>query len=100
MDRIEGISSASIRGIREVGQAQPAEKTGNSFSDFLESSIKQVNDRTLEADSQLQKTALGEEPNYHKTLIAMQKADISFRMMLSIKQRLEQAYRQVIQTQV
>ncbi|MDD2943340.1 MAG: flagellar hook-basal body complex protein FliE [bacterium] len=79
---------------------QESVKGQKSFTEFLKESVSEVNNISLEADQGIRDAIAGRDVNPHTTMIAMQKADISFRLMMQVKQRLEQAYEQVIRTQV
>lgn len=71
-----------------------------SFADMLSNQLKSVNEQGVSAEKQIERSALGEEPNPHATIIAVQKATISFQLLMSVKQKIEQAYQQVVRTQM
>ena len=103
---IKGIDpkTAPIKGILEQ-QAKPITEPGKSpggvsFSDFLLENVKEVNRLGIEGDKAIQQRLSGQEVNPHATLISLQKADISFRLMLAVKDRLVEAYQQVIRTPI
>lgn len=75
------------------------EKT-TSFAEFLENQFKEVNSVSLDAEKKVQDSIEGKIDNPHETIIALQKADISFRLMLSVKQQLESAYQQIMRTSI
>ena len=77
---------------------KPTEGKGEGFGEFLMRSLEDVNEAGLHADRKIQGTLAGTEPNPHSTLIALQQADISFRLMMAVKDRVVQAYTQVMQT--
>ncbi|MCC6220382.1 MAG: flagellar hook-basal body complex protein FliE [Deltaproteobacteria bacterium] len=80
--------------LNETDGTDSGEKT--PFVDFLKDRLSQVNDLGLDADKKMESALLGEEVNPHATMIAMQKADIAFSLLLSVKQRLETAYQTLI----
>lgn len=73
---------------------------GQSFSDFLMEHINDVNTKGIEADKAIDNALLGKEANPHATMIALQKADISFRLMMTVKDRLIEAYQQIARTPI
>ena len=81
-----------------VSGVQDTKRPG--FTDFLQKSFSEVNDLGLEADRSIQRALEGKEANPHNTMIALQKADVSFRLLLSVQQRLVQAYQQIIRTPI
>jgi flagellar hook-basal body complex protein FliE len=66
-----------------------------SFKDFLLSSIKEVNSMQMAADQAVEKLASGDEVSPAEVLTAVQKADIAFRLMMQIRNKMVQAYQEV-----
>ena len=54
----------------------------NSFGEMLTDKLKEVNELNVQADKMVQQAVTGGEVNPHNTLIALQKADISFRLLM------------------
>ena len=87
---IEGFES--FEGLDQLGketQETPA------FKEFLLESIDQVNSMQNDADVALEQLMTGGEVNAAEVLTAVQKADLSFRMMMQIRNKLVQAYQEV-----
>lgn len=82
-----------------IGQlSQAAKQTsaeGSNFKDFLLDSIKQVNDVQQDADFAVEQLMTGEDVNPAEVLTAVQKADLAFRLMMQIRNKLVQAYNEV-----
>lgn len=83
-----------------ISEQQDENTPKTSFADMLKNQIGEVNKLGIEADQAIQDAVAGKEDNPHTTMIAMQKADISFRLLLSVKERIEQAYQQIVRTQI
>jgi flagellar hook-basal body complex protein FliE len=66
-----------------------------SFKDFLLSSIQEVNSMQQAADQAVETLITGEDINPAEVLTAVQKADIAFRMMMQIRNKIVQAYQEV-----
>jgi flagellar hook-basal body complex protein FliE len=92
----------SVRGPVEVPGAAsgttPAE--GGSFADVLADSLKQVNSLQQEADAAIQTLATGGPTTLHDTMLAVQKADLSFRLMMQVRNKIVEAYQEVLRMQV
>lgn len=74
--------------------AAPA--TGSSsFKDLLIDGLKQVNTMQQDANRAVETLATGGDVNPAEVLTAVQKADIAFRMMMQIRNKLVQAYEEV-----
>ena len=67
----------------------------NSFKNFLLESIQEVNLLQQDADRAVEKLATGGEVNPAEVLTAVQKADIAFRLMLQVRNKLVQAYNEI-----
>jgi flagellar hook-basal body complex protein FliE len=74
------------------GTAQPAEQ---SFKDLMLDSLGHVNEMQLDADKAVKELLTGGDANMADVFTAVQKADMSFRMMLQIRNKLVQAYQEI-----
>jgi len=104
MSSIEGIKAA-IAGIKPldntqgVGKAEPAK--GGGFADMLSNSIREIDNMQKHADDQIQGMVTGKDGvTPHDAMIALEKADISFRLMNSIRSKIVRAYEEVMRTQI
>jgi flagellar hook-basal body complex protein FliE len=91
-----------LRGVEPItnGQGPKAAVGGVSFSDLLEQKLGEVNQLGLEADKKIQEAIEGRSENPHETQIAIQKADVAFKLMLSVKEQIEQAYQTVMRSSI
>jgi flagellar hook-basal body complex protein FliE len=71
-----------------------------SFSDILKGALESVNDAQSEADSAVQQVLSGESKDIAETMIALQKADVSLKMMLEVRNKILEAYQEVMRTQM
>lgn len=72
---------------------------GASFKDVLAESIGKVNDHMIKADEKINAVVSGESEDIHGTLIQMQKADVSFRMLLQVRKKMLDTYQEVMRMQ-
>ena len=80
----------------------PAEKNLNrtpstSFVDTLKDAVRVTNERVMESDKAAVELAEGKSANIHEAMVAMQKADISVRLMISVANKLIDGYKQLSQ---
>ena len=73
---------------------------GKTFGEFLQDSIGQVNTLQKEANVAMEKLASGESQNLHETLLAVEKAEISFKMMNQVRTKVIDAYREIMKMQM
>jgi flagellar hook-basal body complex protein FliE len=76
------------------------EKSGAVFGDILKDAISTVNELQKQSDKEIQNLMTGEAQDLHTTVIAMQKADLSFQMMMQVRNKIVQAYQEIMRMQV
>ena len=95
MDPIHNISPTPLPlPGQTLGRAEAAEP-GSSFKDFLLRSIHEVNSMQQAADRAVEALSTGEEINPAEVLTAVQKADIAFRLMMQVRNKMVQAYQEI-----
>jgi flagellar hook-basal body complex protein FliE len=75
----------------QVGSSQAA----GTFKDMLLDSIDQVNQMQTNADRAVESLFTGGDVNPAEVLTAVQKADLTFRMMMQVRNKLMQAYQEI-----
>ena len=78
----------------------PAVPKGPSFGEVLENAIKEVSDIQKEAGEEARKLMTGEVKDVHTVMIAAQKAEISFQMMMQVRNKLVNAYQEIMKMPV
>lgn len=81
-----------------VGTTQKKADTG--FGEVLKKSIAAVNDRANKADSLVEGLVEGRHANIHETMIAMEEANISFRLLTRVQNKVVSAYQEIMRMQV
>ncbi len=87
----------------QIPTATPAPSVGSqitgkgeaSFKNLLLEGIDQVNSMQQQADSAVEQLFTGEDVDPASVLTSIQKADMSFRMMMQIRNKLMQAYQEI-----
>jgi flagellar hook-basal body complex protein FliE len=107
---IKGLSLADelrmLRGIepitpKKADAADPLSPERKAdFLEFLKTQLSELNQLGLEAEQKVQDSVEGKADNPQETVIALQKADVSFRLLLTIRDQLEQAYQQIIRSSI
>jgi len=75
--------------------AGPAASEGTSFRQFLLDSIREVNAMQQEADASVEQLVTGGDVSTVEVLSAVQKADVAFRLMIQVRNKLVQAYQEI-----
>ena len=71
-------------------------KNDSSFDNILTKSLKEVNSAQMNANNAVNNLVAGKTENIHETMIQMQKASISFQMMMEVRNKLVDAYNEII----
>ena len=71
----------------------------NGFGDLLKQSISAVNKRLVEAEDLGNRLAMGEHVDIARVMSEMAKADISFRLLLQVRNKALNAYEEIMRMQ-
>lgn len=76
------------------------EQPGDKFSSFLKNAINDVNTEQVKAETSIQNYMTGKETSLHNTLISLEKAEVSFKLMMQVRGKLMEAYQQIMRTSI
>jgi flagellar hook-basal body complex protein FliE len=94
MSPISAINSiAAPLPIGMVGRA--ASGQGTAFKDFLLGSLQEVNTSQQQAGALVEQLYTGGNVNPAEAMVSMQKADMAFRLLLQVRNKLIQAFEEV-----
>ncbi len=79
----------------EAGQA----RRNSGFKEYLKACIEDVDHLQKKADLAARELAVGKVENVHQAMIAMEKADVSFRLMVEARNRIVRAYQEIMKMQ-
>jgi len=104
---MDGISSLALQQMQRTGETAPLEVVrpatgaaqGGSFADALGQAVRAVDAQQIEADQQSAQLALG-GGNLHETAIALEKADIAMRVATKVRNKLVDAYQEVMRMSI
>ncbi|MDQ7031534.1 MAG: flagellar hook-basal body complex protein FliE [Desulfonauticus sp.] len=68
----------------------------DSFTDTLKKSLKKVNDLQEQKESMIKSFAAGENQNIHELMIALQKANIAMQMTAAVRNKVLDAYKEIM----
>jgi flagellar hook-basal body complex protein FliE len=81
-------------GSSDLAQAKSA------FGDILKTLVNETNQQQHVADQRVQQVHGGGEKNLHEAMISMEKADISLRYMVQVRNKALEAYQEIMRMQV
>ena len=79
---------------------KPQDSQGISFSGMLKNSLDDVDRLQKEADQAVQELASGNGKDIHNVMIALEKAEISFQLMMQVRNKIINAYETIMRMQV
>ena len=92
----------AINQMRNIDTAVPAPKTENksgvTFNETLKRYINDANDLQIKADRDIQRMIAGEEIDAHEVMTAVEKANMSFEMVMEIRNKMLEAYREIMRS--
>ena len=74
--------------------------SGESFADSLKKAVNTVDTLQKDADVKMQELATGKSQNLHETMIAAEKADIALKLMVQVRNKIIDAYQEIMRMQV
>src|SRR3990167_8404977 len=83
------------RGIEGLPQFPSSSASTPSFKEFMLQAIDQVNAMQSDADRSVEQLLTGGDVNPAEVLTAVQKADLSFSMMLQVRNKLVPAFQEI-----
>jgi flagellar hook-basal body complex protein FliE len=96
---IKPLASASPTASR-IDRPGANPQTDQGFAGIFKGSIGEVNRLHQEADQAVEALAAGRSTDVHNTMIALQKADVSFRLLMQVRNKVVAAYETVMRMQI
>jgi flagellar hook-basal body complex protein FliE len=93
---IESISPISLAGV----SSKTEQKGGGDFLSILKASLNEGNDMQIKGDEALRDIATGQVKDLHQAALAIDKAEISMKLMLEIRNKALSAYKDILRTQI
>jgi flagellar hook-basal body complex protein FliE len=76
--------------------AAPPVSNGGMFGNIVERFIADTNSQQLAADQSVQRLATGQSDSVHETMLALTKADLSLRVFMEVRNKVIDAYQEVM----
>ncbi|MGY3803914.1 flagellar hook-basal body complex protein FliE [Pigmentibacter ruber] len=82
------------------GGTPPVNPGKTEFQDLVEKGIKEVNTASREAEKASMDLASGRSSNIHETMLSVTKAELGFDMLVQMRNKVIEAYQEVMRMQV
>ena len=99
--------SASSQSSKLLTNPARADKTSalpdsasENFSKVFQSAFNSVNDTVVHAENKMEQLASGQNKDIHGTMISMEKANISFKLLNTVRNKVVSAYQEISRMQI
>ena len=75
-------------------------QAGDDFTEFLKNAIDSVNEIQKNADDQMARVMEGKVEDIHTAMLELQKADLSFQALMEVRNKILEAYQEIMRMQV
>src|ERR1700733_1913815 len=99
---IEKLFKGSMEAVSPEGRVGTPDGsgTGNNFSDILRESVDKVNLYQTQADTAVKELVAGRNKNIHETMLTIERADTSLKLMMQVRNKILDAYKEIMRMQV
>ena len=95
---------STIKGIESISNIQNSvndvQKSGDDFSSILNETLGEVNKLQKEGDKAVSDIATGSVKDLHQAAIAIDKAEMSMKLTLEVRNKALNAYKELARTQM
>ena len=86
--------------IGQPGEINPSQPAGDSFSSVLGKLISDVNQKQSAASAAVDGLQSGQGVPLHQAVIAMEEANVSFQLMVEVRNKLLDSYQEMMRMQI
>ncbi len=84
----------------KIDSSPKTKDAGPSFADTLKDAVNSVNQLSVDADVKAQELSTGKTDDIAGVMIATEKADIALRAMVQVRNKIIDAYQEIMKMQV
>ncbi len=82
------------------GGGQTDQAGSATFGEFLMQSIEDVNSKQVKAESSIGELLSGKSNGLHETMLSVEKADVSLRLIVKVRNKALESYKEIMRMQV
>ncbi|MEN3202620.1 MAG: flagellar hook-basal body complex protein FliE [Atribacterota bacterium] len=83
-----------------LGKETSKASWGHDFAEKLWQALEEVNNLQKEADRAVLEVALGKEENLHRAIIALERANLALGLAVQVRNKVIEAYQEIMRMQV
>ena len=80
--------------------AAGVQSANSDFAAWLQNNVAEVNQQLLQGDEKLRQLATGETTNLHEVMITLEKSKVSFELLLAVRNKVLEAYQELMRMQI
>ena len=96
---ISGLSSAELLA-KKSSQNNATNESGQDFASLLKAGVDDVNKLQKTSEKAMSDIATGQVKDLHQAAIAIDKAEMSMKLMLEVRNKAVNAYKEILRTQM
>jgi flagellar hook-basal body complex protein FliE len=90
-----------LRAMEQEGmKPASAPDAAKGFGEMLMESIQKTNEAQVQADQSIKELAAGRTKNIHETMLNIEKADTSLKLLMQVRNKVLDAYKEIMRMQV
>jgi len=97
---IAGVGPGNILPRPKVGEGARGTGEGPSFKEMLTNSLDEVRSLQLQADDAIRNLVAGEVTDVTEAMVAVERADLAFNTMMAVRNKIIQAYEEIMRMNV
>mgnify|MGYP001192848181 CR=1 FL=1 len=94
-----GVSLTNVQN-NPYSQVNPVSESNKNFKTLLLESLQQINQQQVISEQLNEQLALGQVENLHDVLIASEKAGLSLQLLIQVRNRVVEAYQEIMRMQI
>lgn len=98
INNINGLSTADL--LNKKSPVSQTPNAGEAFADKLKSAMNEVNNLQVDSEKAMSDIATGQVKDLHQAALAIDKAEISMKLMLEVRNKALNAYKEISRTQI
>ena len=98
INSINGLSTADL--LNTKSPVSSTQGPGGAFADKLKSAMNEVNSAQVDSQKAMSDIATGQVKDLHQAALAIDKAEISMKLMLEVRSKALSAYKEISKTQM
>jgi flagellar hook-basal body complex protein FliE len=89
---------SALNSLSPQAAAKPGD--GQGFDDWMQLQLNTANQQIMDAEVKVRELASGEEANIHDVMISLEKAKLSFELILAVRNKSLEAYQELMRMQI